>query len=68
VTELPLAKVRDRLSELVADVESTHARVIWLGGTVKLVARDGWRLSSRVRGERSSGCERVASQGRSSRS
>jgi prevent-host-death family protein len=28
MTELPLAKVRDRLSELVADVESTHARVI----------------------------------------
>jgi antitoxin YefM len=27
MTELPLAKVRDRLSELVADVESTHARV-----------------------------------------
>lgn len=27
MTELPLAKVRDRLSELVADVETTHARV-----------------------------------------
>ncbi|MGH3097407.1 MAG: type II toxin-antitoxin system Phd/YefM family antitoxin, partial [Streptosporangiales bacterium] len=27
MSELPLADVRNRLSELVADVESTHARV-----------------------------------------